>query len=379
MRPVLLAALLVSAVLAGCSDGAKDTDGDGLRDSTEKGWPTILVDYADRRVRLSPTSDGSVVDTDGDGLSDFDEFFRKTDPRDPDTDRDGLTDCQETVHTVRLECEDPTFGGDYDQGYGTHPARADSDPGPVRYLNQGGRFTDETGTLADGRVEWGDGLTDGQELRGYTIELGGGRSRNVTSDPRDPDTDDDGLEDGEEALEYGGDPTVMDTDGDGCDDGVDPWPGRAESISLGLRTLTLLMDKDPDGGSDLVFSGQVAGHVFASPPAGSLHVSTGANDVAFLSPEPVQAKDCSLRPAFPWAKLQIGGSDPDGPGQFESIDLSSKTVAAAGNSLPTLWLDVRSGEVALEPGGAALPAPIRLKGTDAELELQPAVAFPQAS
>ena len=379
MRSVLPVVLLVAAALAGCSDGAKDTDGDGLRDSTEKGWPTILVDYADRRVRLSPTSDGSVVDTDGDGLSDFDEFFRKTDPRDPDTDKDGLTDCQETVHTVRSECEDPAFAEDYDQGYGTHPARADSDPGPVRYLNLEGRFTDETGTLEGGRVDWGDGLTDGQELRGYVIDLGGGRSRNVTSDPRDPDSDDDGLEDGEEALLYGGDPTVMDTDGDGCDDGRDPWPGRAETIRLGLGTLTLLVDKDPDGGSDLVFNGQVAGHTFASPPSGSVHVATGETDVSFLSPGGVQAKGCSLRPAYAWAKLQIGASDPDGAGRGQAIDLSSKTIPVSESSLPTLWFNVRSGEVALDPGSPPLPKPVRLKGIDAELELQPAVAFLQAS
>lgn len=379
MRAILPVVLLVAALLAGCSDGAKDADGDGLRDSTEKGWPTILVDYADRRVRLSPTSDVDVVDTDGDGLSDFDEFFRKTDPRDPDTDKDGLTDCQETVHTVRSECEDPAFAADYDKGFGTHPARADSDPGPVRFLNQDGRFTDETGTLAGGRVEWGDGLTDSQEIRGYTIDLGGGRTRNITSDPRDPDSDDDGLEDGEEALLYGGDPTVMDTDGDGCDDGRDPWPGRAETIAIGLRTLTLLVDKDPDGGSDLILSGQVAGVTFVSPPAGSLHISKGETDIVFLSPEPARATDCSLRPAYPWAKLQVGAADPDGPGQVQPIDLSSKTVQVSGNSLPTLWLDVRSGTVALEPEGAALPTPMRLRGADAELELQPSVAFPQAS
>ena len=379
MRAVLTLALLVAAALAGCSDGAKDGDGDGLRDSTEKAWPSILVDYADRRVRLMPTSDGGVVDTDGDGLSDFDEFFRKTDPRDPDTDKDGLTDCQETVHTVRAECEDPEFAGDYDKGHGTHPARADSDPGPVRYMNGEGRFTDETGTLEGGRVDWGDGLDDGQEVRGYVIELGGGRSRNVTSDPRDPDTDDDGLEDGEEALLYGGDPTVMDTDGDGCDDGRDAWPGRAETLRLDLRTFTLLVDKDPEGGSDLVFTMQVAGHTFASPPSGSLHVPLGETDVSFLSPAPVQAKDCSLRPSFPWAKLQVGGSDPDGAGQVQTIDLASQTIAPSGSSLPAFWLNVRTGDVTLEPGSEALPTPLRLRGSDAELELDAVVSFPQAS
>lgn len=51
-----------------------------------------------------------------------------------------------------------------------------------------------------------DGLTDKEEL-----ELG--------TDPNDPDTDGDGLQDGAEVNEYGTDPLNSDTDGDGLTDG----------------------------------------------------------------------------------------------------------------------------------------------------------------
>jgi hypothetical protein len=57
----------------------------------------------------------------------------------------------------------------------------------------------------------GDGLSDDAELNLYH------------TDPNDPDSDDDGLEDGLEII-YGSDPNVADTDGDGCNDGPEAGP-----------------------------------------------------------------------------------------------------------------------------------------------------------
>src|SRR5687768_7755249 len=76
-----------------------------------------------------------------------------------------------------------------------------------------------------------DGLTDDEELTGWDILVdttGYGRpgevgaesyleTRHVSSDPANPDTDDDGLADGEE-REIQADPTRADTDGDGLID-----------------------------------------------------------------------------------------------------------------------------------------------------------------
>jgi uncharacterized protein (TIGR03382 family) len=59
----------------------------------------------------------------------------------------------------------------------------------------------------------GDGLTDGEEVRDHA------------TDPLDPDSDDDGLSDGEEILEHGTDPLDADTDDGGVSDGVEV--GRA--------------------------------------------------------------------------------------------------------------------------------------------------------
>jgi len=67
----------------------------------------------------------------------------------------------------------------------------------------------------------GDGLNDGDEVTGGT-------------DPLNPDSDEDGLNDGDEATE-GTDPVNPDTDGDGLTDG--------EEIAEGTDPL----DPDPDG------------------------------------------------------------------------------------------------------------------------------------
>lgn len=374
---IVAAALLVLVALAGCSANARDTDGDGLRDSTETAWPSILVDYLDRRVRIFPTSDPAMIDTDGDGLSDFDEFFARTDPRNRDTDADGLTDCQENVHSNATECEDPAFTGDYDGGFKTNPSRADSDPGPVRYPNRPGAFVDETGTLPGGHVEWGDGISDGDEILGYTVRLSGGRERFVTSNPRSPDTDRDGLEDGEEALLYGSDPLVDDTDGDGCLDGQDPFPDREEFYGLGLLTFTLKADKDASG-SDLVLSGQIAGRGFVAPPAGSIHVNRGETlDISGLSPPAFAGLSCPVGPRSPWVRLQLDANDPDAGGT-EDIDIVSHHGFKAAEIPVILW-NVHTDEFVWDESLVALGKPISLEGNDAVLVFQPQVVFSQGS
>ncbi len=75
----------------------------------------------------------------------------------------------------------------------------------------------------------GDGLTDGQEYYEYG------------TDPLVADTDGDGLSDGDEVLVYGTDPLNPDTDGDGLSDGDEV---------LIYRTDPLNPDSDGDGLSD---------------------------------------------------------------------------------------------------------------------------------
>jgi outer membrane protein OmpA-like peptidoglycan-associated protein len=98
----------------------------------------------------------------------------------------------------------------------------------------------------------GDGLSDGDEVRKYN------------TNPLRGDTDDDGLSDGEEVLKYHTDPTMYDTDGDGLSDGDEVLkyhtdPLRADTDGDGLsdgdeilryHTDPLKVDTDGDGLSD---------------------------------------------------------------------------------------------------------------------------------
>ncbi|MDD5223772.1 MAG: MopE-related protein [bacterium] len=103
---------------------------------------------------------------------------------------------------------------------------------------------------------WGYG--DGEALLGNFIGYCG-----RTANPLNPDTDGDGLEDGEEVHTYHTDPRSVDTDGDGLSDsdevnisGTDPLlldtdgDGLKDSFESSHGTNPLLPDTDGDGYSD---------------------------------------------------------------------------------------------------------------------------------
>ncbi|MDQ3694034.1 MAG: thrombospondin type 3 repeat-containing protein [Chloroflexota bacterium] len=144
-------------------------------------------------AEAEPEVDTEAVDTDGDGLSDAEEAELNTDPAVVDTDGDGLADGDEVlVHGTEPLAPDTDGDGfldgdEVDQG--TDPLSAASFPGaPVD---------------SDG-----DGLPDSIEA-----ELG--------TDPLDPDTDDDGLTDGDEYYIHQTGTRNPDTDGDGVLDGAE--------------------------------------------------------------------------------------------------------------------------------------------------------------
>jgi len=206
-----------------------DTDDGGVDDGTE-----VIGDGTDPN---NPADD--IIDTDGDGLNDQEEVLLGTDPTDPDTDGDGLLDGEE----VNGPDGDPATPD------GTDPLDTDSDDDGLSDGGELGLGTDPNLFDTDG-----DGLSDGLEAGaddplpagssdGGVAYLGtdsavfeGDTDPSTTTDPLDPDSDGDGLSDGEEdsngdgAVEYtlGGtgdpgvgetDPNIADTDGDGLDDG----------------------------------------------------------------------------------------------------------------------------------------------------------------
>lgn len=126
-----------------------------------------------------------------------------------DTDNDTLSDLFESYVGWRVS----VIGrGDY-QGYASC-ARADSDLDGLDDLTE---F--QLGTDAKRRDTDGDGLTDGEEVNGFNMQLRfGGALTGVITDPLNPDTDGDTLPDGAE-RDLGVDPRVNDGDMVFDDDG----------------------------------------------------------------------------------------------------------------------------------------------------------------
>ncbi|GII99265.1 hypothetical protein CLV28_2422 [Sediminihabitans luteus] len=166
------------------------------------------------------------VDTDRDGLPDQIEIAgwvtqdgrsHRTDPALADSDGDGLTDLDEAgaPRTTTVVAGGPAVEVVARRGVGPARTLAGAVTGAVRVAL--------TRTTYDGYADPlvpdtdGDGLGDGDEA-----DLG--------LDPLAPDTDGDGLPDGTEVDVVGSDPEVADTDGDGFDDGYED--GHRESQGL---------------------------------------------------------------------------------------------------------------------------------------------------
>jgi cysteine-rich repeat protein len=197
-----------------------DIDQDGLTDSYERqGW-TVTVVAPGLPLTATRMSNPLLPDTDFDGLPDYAEAFMPcaglpsvgicaTDPTSSDTDGDGIADIDElsTAQLDRLAAHAQLFPGyvfdpALSDALGTDPTKADADGDGLDdffevYVGWTVRRADGTfelvfpdATRADGD---GDGLSDRDEF----VD-GGGNPR--LTDPRDPDTDDDGRTDGQEIL-----------------------------------------------------------------------------------------------------------------------------------------------------------------------------------
>ena len=230
---------------------AADTDGDQLTDSQE--------------IDLTGT-DPNEADTDGDGTSDADEdpdgdeltnleevtgsendaFGNEpTDPLDADSDDDDLTDGEETSSTPAT---DPNTPND-EQNV------VDSDDDGLTDTEEGVLGTDPNDPDTDG-----DGLLDGEEVNTYKTDpldadtdgdtLTDGREvLKVGSNPKKKDTDKDGLKDGQEVKRYKTNPLKKDTDGDGLKDKVE-IKGTANKAWGKCPTNPKRKDSDRDGLTD---------------------------------------------------------------------------------------------------------------------------------
>lgn len=258
--------------LHGSSDLLVNSDGcnltpapvpcDTLLDFTEiqEGW---RVQLKNSPQGYNVFSNPNQADSDRDKLLDDEEFACQLDPRQRDTDLDGLTDWEELYGqrnidgggVAQMVSRDPNTNNitytitpykglnlplvDHTSfvacdiilginGFATDPLRADTDGDLVNDLLElelGLNPNDST----DGPLfldDDGDGVPNQTEELGISVIINGANVT-VTSNPNDPDSDDDGLPD---LLEHriGSNPRSLDTDGDGISD-VNEYKGGGEA------------------------------------------------------------------------------------------------------------------------------------------------------
>jgi large repetitive protein len=197
-------------VLAGTDPANPDTDGDGFVDGDE------VTDGSDPTNPCDPSAIAILTsDCDNDGLTADDEILFGTDPSNPDTDGDGINDGDEV-----------TGGSDP-----LNPCNPDFNALPTNDCDEDGldnaseilAGTDNLNPDSDN-----DGLNDGEEVLGVDDPLTAPVATG-TSDPNDPcdpdinaldinDCDNDGLDNSQE-ITAGTDNNNPDTDGDGLSDG----------------------------------------------------------------------------------------------------------------------------------------------------------------
>jgi hypothetical protein len=188
-------------------------------DDDDADEPEPAATPAPAAVVGQPTDETAVeqadMDSDGDGLTDAEEAELNTDPALPDTDGDGLTDGQEVLEIGTAPLAPDTDGDGILDGdevaQGTDPLDgvvAEEAPVEEPVVTDDAAAVEEAPAApaaAPGDSD-GDGLEDAIEA-----ELG--------TDPFDPDTDDDGLTDGDEYYVYQTGTRNPDSDGDGVLDG----------------------------------------------------------------------------------------------------------------------------------------------------------------
>jgi outer membrane protein OmpA-like peptidoglycan-associated protein len=242
----------------GLPDGIEDADLDGIADITETN-PLVAntdgdADFAGIPASdgqevlcntdpLDPSSfpldlddsgvcDGSETDSDGDGIADGVETLCGTNPFSNastpalfelfDTDGDGLIDCVDT------DDDNDGVGDQPETVCGTDPLDAQATPTAQAIADP-----DEDGSLnCIDPDDDNDGLSDEQEAQKGT-------------DPYDTDSDDDGINDGQEVDVFGTDPTAIDTDADGIQDGTELGFTTTDA-SAGTDLTVFQPDQDPD-------------------------------------------------------------------------------------------------------------------------------------
>jgi hypothetical protein len=144
-------------------------------------------------------------------------------------------------------------------------------------------------------------------------------------DPNNPDTDGDGLADGDELNIYGTDPTVFDTDGDGVGDGAEIFGTFTDPLIWNDFSIETSASESLSQTADV-----------ASPPtSSSVGLSQGTNEVLTATDGNASAVGPGDASAAPGTVTRDGSSLPPllGPdGAYNVVDTAPPNITIAGDT-----------------------------------------------
>ncbi|MBC7098841.1 hypothetical protein H5T52_06940 [Candidatus Bipolaricaulota bacterium] len=340
-----------------------DSDGDGLLDGEEEGLfgqgpvapEGVSTVVGQDGPALDPTVPALDDDSDNDGLSDYEEVnITHTDPLDADTDNDTISDADELICT----------GGSWPQrtfDQESDPLDIDTDDDGltdnIEYPGTGLGITRTTGGTRDLSCPYvndadsdDDGLQDGVEdanhdgtwgVNGSGVTIGSFDSQAAPAsdgyyetDLCNPDTDGDGLLDGEEVSQLGGGPTSGRPAG---------WP--ATQPSPGFNTVT------PEGRSPVLpvadYSGTGPLYTFTPTPGPDLAPTIPALDA-----------DSDNDGLSDYEELNIIGTDPLDADTDNDTIMDSDELIATGGAWPQRTFDKESDPLDINTDDDYLPDPV---------------------
>jgi large repetitive protein len=259
---------------------ADDTDGDGIGDVGE---PILGTDPFDADTDDDGIADGAEPDfdrdTDSDGL---------INARDPDSDNDGVRDGTETGVTTPLldtDVDTGNFVPDANPGTTTNPLDDDTDNGGV---DDGAEDTNKNGAIETGEIDPNAGADDSPRPDADNDGVTDAEEAREDSDPDDADTDDDGVLDGDEHnwnLDTDGDGLINvldpDSDNEGLTDGLERGVTEAERHpDTDVGAGNFVPDTDGNTGTSQLVGDTDNGGVsdFAEDPNGNGRIDAGERD-----------------------------------------------------------------------------------------------------